>query len=85
MTPLAHQIYNTRRLPNNDGTTEVDEEDEYYDHIQEEGVLPSHHLRACYSCLVTLVNGQFYGYWKRILDSGQTRCNITKYIPVVII
>jgi hypothetical protein len=75
MTPLAHQIYNTRRLPNHDQTSE-DEEDEYYDRIQEEGVLPSHHLRACYSCLVTLVNGQFFGYWKTILDNGLANCKM---------
>jgi hypothetical protein len=88
MTPLAHQIYNTRRLPNHDQTTEEEDEDEdedgYYDHIREEGVLPSRHLRACYTCLVTLVNGQFYGYWKSILDHGLTSCKLNQLSVTII-
>ncbi|KAI8636376.1 hypothetical protein BD408DRAFT_426254 [Parasitella parasitica] len=70
MTPLGLQIYNTRRLPTytQNLNVENDEEDTYYDRIQEEGILPSENLRACYSCVVTIVNGQFYGYWKNIID-----------------
>lgn len=77
MTPLGLQIYNTRRLPSYGGnyTVESDEdEDEYYDRIGEEGVLPSENLRACYSCAVTVVNGQFYGYWKNIIEDGLLGC-----------
>lgn len=84
MTPLAHQLYNTRRLVNhhnnnNGGNNrnsvineeeEEEEDDGYYDRIGEEGILPSNHLRACYSCAVTIVNGQFYGYWRDILTNG---------------
>lgn len=77
MTSLGLQIYNTRRLPSYGGnyTVESDEdEDEYYDRIGEEGVLPSENLRACYSCAVTVVNGQFYGYWKNIIEDGLLGC-----------
>lgn len=42
--------------------------DGYYDRIDQEGILPSNHLRACHSCLVTIVNGQFYGYWQDVLN-----------------
>ncbi|KAL9539546.1 hypothetical protein MBANPS3_010200, partial [Mucor bainieri] len=74
MTSLGLQIYNTRRLPvydNNDYNDDDDDaEDAYYDRIGEEGVLPSMHLRACYSCAVTVVNGQFYGYWKSLKEDG---------------
>lgn len=49
-----------------------DSEDEYgegyFDRIEEEGILPSNHLRACHSCLVTIVNGQFYGYWQEVVN-----------------
>ncbi|KAI9364172.1 hypothetical protein BD770DRAFT_439854 [Pilaira anomala] len=71
MTTIAQQLYNTRRLvysiPEED---DEEEDDEYYDRIGEEGILPSNHLLACYSCAVTIVNGQFYGYWKHELDNG---------------
>jgi hypothetical protein len=93
MTPLAQQLYNTRRLVNdNDGNSsflnnngdaeeeddEEDDDDGYYDRISEEGILPSNHLRACYSCAVTIVNGQFYGYWRDILANGLTRGRVEK-------
>lgn len=73
MTPLGLEVYNTRRLPvyGNDGQSDDDEdEDAYYDRIGEDGVLPSMNLRACYSCAVTVVNGQFYGYWKSLKEDG---------------
>ncbi|KAL7309654.1 hypothetical protein PS15m_010511 [Mucor circinelloides] len=71
MTPLGLQIYNTRRLPVYDYNGQSDDdEDAYYDRIGEEGILPSKNLRACYSCAVTVVNGQFYGYWKSLKEDG---------------
>lgn len=71
MTPLGLEIYNTRRLPVYDNNNHSDgDEDAYYDRIGEEGVLPSMNLRACYSCAVTVVNGQFYGYWKSLKEDG---------------
>ncbi|CAO3619666.1 unnamed protein product [Mucor hiemalis] len=76
MTPLAYQLYNTRRLmtatelENIRDNEESEDEygDGYYDRIDEEGILPSNHLRACYGCMVTIVNGQFYGYWQEIVN-----------------
>ncbi|KAI8353334.1 hypothetical protein BD560DRAFT_438496 [Blakeslea trispora] len=78
MTSLGMEIYNTRRLPNyslqTENTTQDDDEDDeqedYYDRITEEGILPSHCLRACYTCTATIVNGQFYEYWKDVLHDG---------------
>ncbi|KAG2198981.1 hypothetical protein INT47_013165 [Mucor saturninus] len=77
LTPLAQQLYNTRRLVNfgNSSTvTDVDEEDDqYYDRMGEDGILPSEHLHACYGCAVTVVNGQFYGFWKEVVENGLQR------------
>ncbi|CAO3656706.1 unnamed protein product [Mucor fragilis] len=71
MTPLGLEVYNTRRLPVYDTSGQSDDdEDAYYDRIGEEGVLPSMNLRACYSCAVTVVNGQFYGHWKSLKEDG---------------
>ncbi|KAI9481719.1 MAG: hypothetical protein EXX96DRAFT_538882 [Benjaminiella poitrasii] len=71
MTPLGLQVYNTRRLPTSEDSTDTsDDAEDYYDRIEQEGIIPSHHLRACYTCLVTIVNGQFYGYWKHTLRAG---------------
>ncbi|GAN02471.1 hypothetical protein MAM1_0022d01915 [Mucor ambiguus] len=71
MTPLGLQIYNTRRLPVYGSYGQSDnDEDAYYDRMGEEGVSPSKNLRACYSCAVTVVNGQFYGYWKGLKETG---------------
>lgn len=76
MTPLAQQLYNTRRLvglgsPNT--VIDDDDEDEYYDRIGEDGILPSNHLHACYGCAVTVINGQFYGFWKEAVENGLQR------------
>jgi len=75
MTPLALQLYNTRRLvdENQNYSDEEEEYYNYYDRIAEEGILPSNHLLACYSCAVTIVNGQFYGFWKDTLSNRLTR------------
>jgi hypothetical protein len=79
MTPLAQQLYNTRRLVNNgepNNSIDDNDEDGYYDRIGEDGILPSNHLRACYDCAVTIVNGQFYGFWKEALENGLSRGNV---------
>ncbi|GAA5817919.1 hypothetical protein MFLAVUS_011498 [Mucor flavus] len=74
MTPLALQLYNTRRISSgSDNEDEEEEEDTYYDRMGEEGILPSNHLLACYSCAVTIVNGQFYGYWRDALANDLAR------------
>lgn len=79
MTPIAQELYNTRRISNTEETTvlldneDEEDEDEYYDSIGRNGILPSNHLRACYECAVTIVNGQFYGFWKEALNNGLTR------------
>lgn len=70
MTTIAQQLYNTRRLDYSLPEEYEEDDDAYYDRIGEEGILPSNHLLACYSCAVTIVNGQFYGYWKHELDNG---------------
>lgn len=41
----------------------------------EEHIRPSDQLRACYSCLPTLINGQFYQYWKRMIETNYSKCN----------
>jgi hypothetical protein len=64
MVPMAEQLYNTRRLPTDDV------EDLYYENMDEIGVMPSKHLRACYTCAVNIVNGQFYYYWSRLVGTG---------------
>ncbi|KAI8081827.1 uncharacterized protein B0P05DRAFT_63101 [Gilbertella persicaria] len=69
MTPLGLQLYNTRRLLSEDNQSVLDD-DEYYYRIQEEGILPSQHLRACYSCTVTVANGLFYTFWKGVVQNG---------------
>lgn len=77
MTPLALQLYNTRRISSgSDNEDEEEEEDTYYDRMGEEGILPSNHLLACYSCAVTIVNGQFYGYWRDALANDLARGRI---------
>lgn len=75
MTPLAYQLYNTRRLITGSQLDSIEDNDDsedeygdgYYDKIGTRGIMPSNHLRACYSCAATIVNGQFYGYWKEIV------------------
>ncbi|KAI8890535.1 hypothetical protein K501DRAFT_328505 [Backusella circina FSU 941] len=66
MVPMAEQLYNTRRIP----TDEEEVEDMYYENMEEIGVMPSKHLRACYTCAVNIVNGQFYYYWSRLVGTG---------------
>ncbi|KAI8888580.1 hypothetical protein K501DRAFT_282684 [Backusella circina FSU 941] len=53
MIPIADKFYKTRQLPHNYAARfNLDSQ-----------ALPSYHLRACYSCLVNIVNGQIFGYW----------------------
>ena len=74
MTPMACQIYNTRRLltsselSNSANNDDSEDDDGYYDRISIDGVLPSDHLRACYNCAGNIVNGQFYGFWQDIIS-----------------
>ncbi|KAI8378759.1 hypothetical protein EDC96DRAFT_172759 [Choanephora cucurbitarum] len=76
MTSLGMEIYNTRRLPDyslqtgNQASESSDDDDDYYDRIEDEGTLPSHCLRACYTCTATIVNGQFYSYWRDAIRTG---------------
>lgn len=56
----------------------------YYDRIDEEGILPSNHLRACYGCMVTIVNGQFYGYWQEIVNHRLASGMCVSYVKTVI-
>ncbi|KAI7899219.1 uncharacterized protein BX663DRAFT_521833 [Cokeromyces recurvatus] len=83
MTQLGLQVYNTRLLPGSEVLDECEddsEEEDYYDRIEQEGIKPSQHLRACYTCLATIVNGQFYGYWKHIIRDGSIE-NIREMCP----
>lgn len=78
MTPAAHEVYNTHRLPKyhdssnlreNDEEDGEDEDEDYFDQISEKGIVPSDHLRSCSRCLPSIVNGQFYGYWKNLIEN----------------
>jgi hypothetical protein len=77
MIPIAEEFYKTRQLPPN-----------YVKRLNiTDKVLPSQHLRACYSCLVNIVNGQMFGYWSEndaeFINGGIKKKNLMRSLKVM--